>query len=98
MQATLSTACSTVSTDGNAVLTAGLRILTNIPSSFIWRLQTANIHRKLPITVDFWAKPSQPSNNDGVQFCLALNPTLNYFWDDYYCGSLYNAVCEIDIA
>ena len=98
MQATLSTACSTVSTDGNAVLTAGLRILTNIPSSFIWRLETANINRKLPITFDFWAKPAQPSNGGGNQFCLALDPTVNYFWDDRYCGNAYNAVCEIDIA
>jgi len=80
MQATLSTACSTVSTDGNAVLTAGLRvnILTNIPSSFVWRLETANINRKLPITVDFWAKPGKPDNWNGNQFCLVLHAHVNY--------------------
>jgi len=96
--ATLSTVCYTVSTDGAHIFTAGQRVnQTNSPSSFIWRLKTESFHKKLPVTVDYWAKPREPNNDDGVEFCLVLWAGNNYFWHDGNCDRRYNAVCEIDI-
>jgi len=71
--------------------------LTNIPSSFIWRLQTSNYYAKLPISYDGWA-PGQPNDSGGSGFCLMLYHTQNYMWADYSCGYRINSVCEIDIA
>jgi len=83
---------------GGSVFTAGRRVNeTNSPSSFIWRLETANVHRRLPISVDYWAKPGEPNNGGGIEFCLILFADYNYSWGDDYCGNQYNAVCEIDI-
>ena len=76
--------------------TAGQRVnLTDSPSSFIWRLQTADYYARLPISYDGWA-PGEPNNGDGAEWCLLLNK--NYLWSDRYCGYPNNALCEIDIA
>ena len=83
-------------TDDGDPWTAGQRVnLTNSPSSFIWRLETANYYTKLPINVDFWS-PGEPNNRDG--FCVAMYKHNSYFWIDTACSFLNNFVCEIDIA
>ena len=78
--------------------TAGQRVnLTNSPSSFIWRLQTADYYAKLPINFDGWA-PNDPNNADGNEFCLLLWEHRNYFWIDAICEYGHKSVCEIDIS
>ena len=71
--------------------------VTNEKSSFIWILQTANYYARLPINYDGWVL-GQPGNSHGIEYCLVLVHTVNYFWDDKYCTWHYVSVCEIDIA
>ena len=78
--------------------TAGQRVnITNSPSSFIWRLETANYYATLPISFNAWNR-REPDNAGGYQFCLVLRQISNYMWNDADCGVSYHSVCEIDIA
>ena len=71
--------------------------VTNDPSSFIWRLQTADYYAKLPVSYDGWV-PGQPNNGHRGGFCLALAWTYNYLWLDIGGSNIVHSVCEIDIA
>ena len=71
--------------------------VTDEKSSFIWRLQTADYHARLPINYDGWIR-SEPTNAGGYEYCLILTQTFNYFWIDIGCAYEFVSVCEIDIA
>jgi len=76
--------------------TSGHRVnVTNNRSSFVWRLQTANYHIQLPITVDAWV-PGFPKNENYL--CLLLHFHYNYLWTDSSFNGRANPLCEIDIA
>ena len=71
--------------------------VTNDPSSFIWRLQTADYYARLPISYDGWIA-QEPNNLSGYEYCLGLAQHANYQWIDVNCDWQFVSVCEIDIA
>jgi len=80
-----------------SVWTAGYRVNdTNSPSSFIWRVLTADRYFKLPHTFTDWF-PREP--NGGVtEYCMALSVSRNYKWFDVACAAVHRVLCEIHIA